>query len=144
MRAKRFMQFFLVFAVLSGFTASSLGLVQNDAEIVKAVSAQGPEKSTKYAVSCHNPLFKWKVLHFLKKDSICMLSEEQAKKLAEIYPHTSKEYTHDDTTAIVLFLKGKGITKKDIEKVLGEDLPEKCKVVHGRQWAALLTPVFVS
>ena len=73
METKKIIVFSVLFCLLTGFSLVSLGAIENQTEMVKAVSAL-KEKPGKNVVEVQEEAFDAKVLRFLKQEKVCVLT----------------------------------------------------------------------
>ena len=147
MKIKRIFAFLVIFLILAGFSAVSLGLVDSRNDFIASVSAK--ELDVPNSVSFLEPPqseadnFMDKILRFLRREVVCEVTEEQQLLLENAYETETKTFDVDGSEYSVLIIKEKQVNKNIIEQVLGTELG-KCQVVQGLHKAALLTSFFVS
>jgi len=144
METKKLVLFILLFAVLVGFSLISLGLVNSEQSIVKAVTALKEEGTSGSYLHYVDEAFDAKVLRFLKQENVCAITDEQAEILAESYETETKTFDVNGDQVGVLFVNGNPLNRNIIEQLLGISFEEQCQVVHGNKVIALVTPIFVS
>lgn len=127
----------LLFAILVGFTAFSIGLYSPAFLGVHAAS-------DKAHVSISEPVFEWKVLRFLQQEKVCSLSEDAVAKISASYPTTTKTVIVNGKSLRVVSVEGEPLNTQKLQEITGEDLPVDCHVVHGPHLIAFLTPTIVS
>jgi hypothetical protein len=143
-KMKKLMRYALLFSVLLVFSSVALGLIEAN-DILPEVSALKEENSdaTNF-ITVESSLFDSKVLRFLKAETVCALTEDQALVLSDTYPFENHVFEVDDESVNVLYLQGNPLNKEIVEGVIGEELDEECVVVHGNKMIALISPIFVS
>ncbi len=144
MRKAKVLQFLILFGSLSLFSVVSLGSSGGNLPLAISSLQDNTEISqdTFYLVVEDN--FDLKVLDFLAKEKVCMLTSGQAEILAGKYTIENKEFEVNDELVKVLYVNGNPINRNIIEEDIGESFGDRCQVVHGNQLVALLSPIFVS
>lgn len=147
MEIKKLFSFLVIFVVLIGFTAASLGVIDTRTNLESVAAAK--ELNSRNSVSFSEPLsqneenFFDKILRFLRREVVCEVTVEQQAMLEASYDTELQTFDVDGETHTVLIINNNPINRNIIEQTLGEELGE-CIVVHGNHRAALLTSMFVS
>lgn len=143
MQKKRYALFAVLFLLLAGFSLVSIGAVNSNTELVKAVVAVKEGKPAAKVVQVQEEAFDSKVLRFLKQDKVCALTQSQVDTLADSYLIETKTFDVNGETIEVSYVNGNPLNKAIVEDILGASL-DNCQVVHGNKVIAVVSPIFVS
>ena len=133
----KLLRYGLLFAIMLGFTAFSLGIYTTAFPSVHAASDKHQ------LVSVTEPVFNAKFLGFLAREKVCTLSTESVNTISAAYPTTTKTMSVGGEDRTVVSVNGTPLNKHVLEDLTGETLGD-CQVVHGNHMIAFLTPTIVS
>ena len=129
-RWKREVQYAVLFVLLAGFTALSMGLCQAEILLVNAANDHGKQ------VSVTNSKFMG-----FSEQNICSLTDEQYALASSKYPVTTEQVKIGKNTFTVDSFDN--VNRHQLEKLLGVSLKD-CKIIHKSGFLAFLTPSIVS